>query len=600
MRSRGHLLLPWLVPMAMLLCLLGLNRHPGALRWVLPDAQTRACDESGAVWEASALPRFSRADCQLLRVQSTQRTASWGEGAILIGGLVRDARVHVNGEMLRDFGSDSVSAANRAVLVRVPARLLAAGRTEILVHLRSGAGEYSYIGTLMFGPAQYLAPIAERSWWIGARGALVGLAVTFAIALFLVPITYTRRDESVYRWFLLTLASSSIYVFNFASAWKPLTLSVWAIAIHAALALSLWSLLKFFNRFLGRDDPRGERRIGGLIGAAVALLLIDGLDLVPPMLGWICNGIFRAGMLLTLLYLAALCWRARHRATIPAPTWFAGALLLVATLGVVDSLHVFGVFGGILFSYTLHWGMLYLLLLLFAALVFRILHALGAAERGRGELAVALAERGEELEAEFRLRREAEQARMIAEERHRIMRDMHDGVGGQLVALIGQAQSPGFGGAALQQQLRVTLDDLRLMIDSLDEACADLSVALGMFRRRLEPALAHLPILVHWQTAHLPDLPPAAPTVVLNVLRIVQEAITNALKHARSPTLDISAQWENGRLSIAVIDQGAGFVLDEGHGRGMASMRERARSIGAVLELTSSGVGTTVRLHVAL
>ncbi len=601
MRTFWRHLLPWLLPFAVVIGLLLLNRQPGADEWLLDNVEARPCADPGAPWQPVQLPRSSRSSCQMLRIVSEQRSAVWGDGAIVISSLLRDARVYVNGEMLREFSGDHGSAsANRVELVRVPGRLLLSNRSEILIHLRSGDGEASRIGTILFGPAALLVPMAERSWWIGARGAQAALAVAFAIALFLVPIAVRRRDESTHVWFLLTLAGTALYICNFAMAWKPLSLIGWGMLIHAALALALWSLLKFSNRSLGHGASAGEQRIGVSIAAALVALVIAHIAGLPDWLSFALEGIFRVVMLLVLLHLVVAWWQQRRHAMVPAPAWFAGAVALVATLGLIDSLHVFELIGDAFSSYTMHWGMLYLLILLFAALAFRILHALTIAERARGDLAVALSERSRELEAEFALRREAEQARTLAEERHRIMRDMHDGVGGQLVALIGQAQSAVLDSNALEQQLRSTLDDLRLMIDSLDEACADLSVALGMFRRRLEPALAHLPIRVEWHTAHLPDLPPVAPTVVLNVMRIVQEAITNALKHAQSPSLLIGAEWQADRLRISVRDQGVGIVDDTGVGRGMASMRERARLIGAVLEIQSNRRGTTVSLELGI
>jgi len=301
-----------------------------------------------------------------------------------------------------------------------------------------------------------------------------------------------------------------------------------------------------------------------------------------------------------LIYLAAFWWRQRGRDTWPRPAWFAGGVALIGTLGIYDSLTVFGVVGQSLTVYTLHWGVIYLLCLLFAALVMRIVRALGEAEQTQQRLAVALAERTGELETEFALRREAQAARTLAEERHRIMRDMHDGVGGQLVALIGQAQSAHLDPRELERQLRHTLDDLRLMIDSLDEACADLSVALGMLRQRTESAFARLPVKIEWRTAHLPDLPVVSPTVVLNVMRIVQEAITNALKHAEASTIRIGADLSDATLMLTIADDGHGIAPDAAAGRGLDSMRERARSIGAAIELGSGASGTHVVLSVPM
>jgi signal transduction histidine kinase len=150
----------------------------------------------------------------------------------------------------------------------------------------------------------------------------------------------------------------------------------------------------------------------------------------------------------------------------------------------------------------------------------------------------------------------------------------------------------------LKQQIRRSLDDLRLMIDSLDDACADLGVALGMLRQRLQSSLKDLPLQVTWNTAQLPDLAPRAPDDVLQVLRIVQEAITNALKHAQCQHLEISARWESGCLEISVQDDGVGLAGNS-RGRGLPNMRLRAVSIGASIEIVDQQPGTRVQLRLA-
>jgi signal transduction histidine kinase len=604
MRSRlSQHVLPWLVPLLIVLGLFAVNGRSDIGAWKMGSADVRSCDAATMNWESVRLPYFSASNCRMLRARSAQRTAGWGNAVIAIGGMTRDARVYVNGEMVRDFlPGDDDAYTNRALLVSVPHRMLNADDNEILIdlHSRPGSSEYTQIRELYFGPERALISAVERSWWVGARGAGIAMTVTFAIVLFLVPIALTRRDESVYRWFLLTLAASALYVANFALLARPLPLLAWGVLIHCALAAALWGLLKFSNRFLGIARSPGERRVGMFIALGCVALIAESVLPLPGPLQLAFDAVYRLTMLAVLALLATLWWRHRQRATLPSPPWFSGAVALVAALGLADSLRVFGLHRVDLASYTMHWGMLYLLILLFAALASRILAALGAAERARGELAEALAERSAELEAEFSLRREAEQARTLAEERHRIMRDMHDGVGGQLVALIGQAEHDRLSGDELKSQLRGTLDDLRLMIDSLDEACADLSVALGMFRKRLEPSLARLPIQVRWNTAHLPDLPAVSPTVVLNVVRIVQEAITNALKHAQAGSIEVGADWMAGVLTVSIRDDGRGIARDAASGRGLSSMQARARLISAQLVVEDAAPGTCVRLRLPL
>ncbi len=82
------------------------------------------------------------------------------------------------------------------------------------------------------------------------------------------------------------------------------------------------------------------------------------------------------------------------------------------------------------------------------------------------------------------------------------------------------------------------------------------------------------------------------------VYRIVQELLTNVLRHAQARSVGLLVQWRDGQLALSVEDDGVGMVLAEPpHSFGLLGMRERAHAIGGVLSLDSQpGAGTRARL----
>ena len=87
---------------------------------------------------------------------------------------------------------------------------------------------------------------------------------------------------------------------------------------------------------------------------------------------------------------------------------------------------------------------------------------------------------------------------------------------------------------------------MRLVIDSLDPSADDLATRLGMLRTRLERILAREHVELVWRAEALPPLPHLGAENSLHVLRIVQEAVTNVLRHAKAKRLTLSARLQPG------------------------------------------------------
>ncbi len=190
---------------------------------------------------------------------------------------------------------------------------------------------------------------------------------------------------------------------------------------------------------------------------------------------------------------------------------------------------------------------------------------------------------------------ERERARLA--ERRRLLQDMHDGFGTQLASARLRLSYETLPQHEIAELLNECLDDLYLIADAFNSTDRSLDDALADFAFRLHGRLAGGPVELAWTPADDP-WPVLPERTLLHVLRIVQEAVNNALKHARASKIQISSGYcAGGPAWLRVCDDGDGMPATPRRGRGLANMRSRARELGAELAWVALAPGTRVELR---
>jgi signal transduction histidine kinase len=188
------------------------------------------------------------------------------------------------------------------------------------------------------------------------------------------------------------------------------------------------------------------------------------------------------------------------------------------------------------------------------------------------------------------------------EERRRLYRELHDGLGPSLAALALQvetardlaANDPAATHELLERavpRLKSTVDDIRAAVQGLrPPALDDLGLAAAL--RELAAGFTAPDFDVSVQVADAPTLPAA---VEVAAYRIAAEALTNAARHSGAATASLRVEQRDGQLRVIVQDNGRGCPQHpSGTGFGIASMRERAQELGGAFTLRSSGHGVCV------
>lgn len=203
--------------------------------------------------------------------------------------------------------------------------------------------------------------------------------------------------------------------------------------------------------------------------------------------------------------------------------------------------------------------------------------------------------REQELEASRERLQRVEQQRLVDEERHRLMQDMHDGLGSSLVSALRAVERGQLSAAQTAQVLRDCIDDLKLTIDSMEASSTDLVLLLATLRFRLEPRLKSAGIKLRWEVRDVPALEWLTPRHSLHVLRILQEAFSNVIKHAGADEVVVRTIASGDSIAVHIVDNGHGFDVSVSHHagkRGIQNQHRRATAIGASVEWDTSSKGT--------
>jgi len=533
--------------------------------------------------------------------------AGSGSWALYMPYLYDGARMWLNGEPLASIaqtGEQTHVRWERPHLVTMPDSQLRQGRNVLLLRgVLTDPGGLQLNG-LAIGPSEDLLPLYDRRlFWVRTMPQAT-VAVCFVVGLFVCFVWWRRHNEVLYGLFGLALLMWSVRTLTFVievmpAAWWPW----WRSLYHATTGGFVVVLALFAMRFAGVQAHWLARALA-LYWAVGPLAMLASSGRLDTQVGLIWTG----GMIpvgLSIIWFTALaCWRQRSASAL--------ALLLAVVLAVAAGIHDYAVaWNGAAYMpaplrnwmghriFLLHHSANGLLLVMVAILTQRFVLALGETEALNRELEDRVAARERELasrQAEL-VRLEREQAGV--DERQRIMRDLHDGLGSQLFVALTRVEQQRADSRQVAQMLRDCIADMRLTFEVASPGPESLAGVLSSFRFRWANQLQDAGVRSQWRVDLPADAPGPSAVAVLQLLRIAQEALTNVLKHAGATQVHVGLALADGVLELKVADDGRGLAstAGAGQGRGLSGMRQRAELLGARLAIDSGSDGTRVSLR---
>ena len=530
--------------------------------------------------------------------------------AIYLPRVSMNGAVYVNGLLIGSGGSFGEPVArnwNRPLYFLIPPGLLKEGANRVHIRVRGYPDLDGGLTAPVIDTDAELAETYERAlFWRIILAQTTSLLIV-AVGIFMLMLWVRRRQDAAFGYFgfaslLWAFYTSDLYVRDI-----PVPTFYWELTIRSAFH-GFALLLALFAIQYAAGQANGWRKLKALLWAMMAVIpvtfLLGGAGALFVLSNFWHVVTFTAVSIATLAALVSA--RRRHN-------WEALILIGIGFLTIAFALHDVLMKGGWIADDRVN-------LLMYAApplflgigwlLTDRFIRTLAEVETLNRELEARVAEKSAALEANYSRLAQAEKLHALAEERQRLMRDMHDGVGGQLITALAALEGGKAAPADVAQIVRECIDDLRLVIDSMEPIDDDLLTLLGSLRYRLEPRLNVAGIRLLWQVRELPPLPNLTPRNVLHILRVLQEALTNALKHARATRITVTTAMDAlaGQALITVADDGRGFGIESAgaagpnrhSGRGLGNMRRRAEAVGGSFAIDSGPHGTRVTLGLPL
>jgi len=526
-----------------------------------------------------------------------------GIWSVYLPSVTHNAAVYINGIWIGQAGefTDPVSRHhNEPLFFSFSSELLKSGINELHVRVKASYHEQGLLGNVYLARQALLLPAYKFKHFI--RVDLIKWLTTgmYLMALVVLGFWVARRQDVIYGLFSLELFFWATHNLNLVVTDIPLTARLWEALAMTTLGWTVLTMIFFNHRFVGEKHSRIEKwvllcsvlGIGILLLPDVETILHIGYRIWDTML--IVTGLYLIG------YLIRVFWRD------PQSDYYLMIVVGIPMLifGLHDILvvnHLMDATDGLIIQFSV----IPAVMLFSWFIVRRFVGSINQAEHLAEHLELRVEEKRQALLVQYEKLKELEKQTVLGEERERIMRDMHDGIGGQLVSVISLLQEhQGDIFKRLREKVQHSLTDLRFVIDSLDPVQNDLPVLLGTMRMRLHDQLDAANIYLEWAVTELPEISVMTPSRSLHIMRIVQEAITNCIKHAdcKKMTLATGTVGQD-KIFIDIIDYGKGMDVEhmskQEQGRGILNMYHRANEIGASLHLNSSPEGTQIRIEFA-
>ncbi|MDB5840652.1 MAG: hypothetical protein JWQ23_2604, partial [Herminiimonas sp.] len=447
----------------------------------------------------------------------------------------------VNGERLAKEGIHGdlyTDTRSQPRLFIIPPHLL---RADNVVTITIGAvsGRSAGVGPVYGGTVEEVRRLYEESIRWRNNASLVIMVVS-ALLGGLVLLLWLHQRESLYLYYALSELLWAVHIADTQLEASPLPWPWWGFISYLTYAASPGFICKFSLTLIGRHDGWFKRLVDFQLWFTTPVIALALLGNRPGLVS-----LWLGFTILMCIAVAGAVIRHGFRESSVEQRVLSVAVAVTSVAAIRDMV-VFRILPG-------YGGFP---VLLFAWAAFGICMAWVIAQRLQkltqsvgdmnNTLTQRLAQREKELGAIFESRAVHAQHQAVIDERQRIMRDMHDGLGSQLVSAVRLVKDSNVPRSMLAEQLEDALDILKLTVDAMQDTDGDIAMLLGTLRYRLSPRLDALGVALTWEVLPLPVVQNWTIQKSSHLQLILFEAISNVMAHAKATRAHLRAWHRNG------------------------------------------------------
>ena len=481
-------------------------------------------------------------------------------------------------------------------------------QNEILIYTTGFSFQNPGLGPIGFYNIQQNAQLYAEKIWSKRTIFQVNFIISLIFGILCFVIWLFRRSDTTFAWF----SASSFTWLCFSSnilmtETAPLSSSLMAVKVNITffmlyvLCFSIY-ILRFTEKYL-KNTERIILLVSCLLWIPLSLATAEDIQAIALIIFIGYLGVLAA----SYVYLIGVALTKQQTEIV----LLAGCLSIVVIFVGID-LYLFFKQGAEYHHALTPYSALIMNFFIVVILAMRLSKNIQRVEQFNFTLEQKIDQVTAELKESLRQQHQLELVNARLQERIHLSHDLHDGLGASLTRsmhMIDHSQTH-FSNQQFLSILKLLRDDLRQIIDAGSSSAAKIPdnpvLWLASVRRRFVNIMEDMQLKPKWSIPQRwPELYQPTPFEGLTLIRVIEESLTNVIKHSHAKHVEVNLSFESDHLlQLTIMDDGIGFDVDEvithGMSVGMRSIQLRLQHIGAVFELKSQAGCTALKIKLLL